>query len=37
MIYRARATMASGRVVEGGKDAADALDLLTQVGDATRK
>ena len=34
LFYRARATMASGRVVEGGKDAADALDLLTQVGDA---
>jgi predicted ATPase/DNA-binding CsgD family transcriptional regulator len=34
LFYRARATMASGRVVEGGKDAADALELLTQVGDA---
>jgi predicted ATPase/DNA-binding CsgD family transcriptional regulator len=34
LFYRARATMASGRVVEGGKDAADALDLLTQVSDA---
>ena len=34
LFYRARATMGSGRVVEGGKDAADALDLLTQVADA---
>jgi non-specific serine/threonine protein kinase len=34
LFYRARATMASGRVVEGGKDAADALELLTQVGEA---
>jgi predicted ATPase/DNA-binding CsgD family transcriptional regulator len=34
LFYRARATMGSGRVVEGGKDAADALELLTQVGDA---
>ena len=34
LFYRARATMASGRVLEGGKDAADALELLTQVRDA---
>jgi len=34
LFYRARATMGSGRVVDGGKDAADALELLTQVGDA---
>jgi non-specific serine/threonine protein kinase len=33
LFYRARATMASGRVLDGGRDAADALDALARAGD----